>query len=189
MSSPSSLRTARAAAAPARPGGVRPAATGRARLALAPRLPRWGRRAPRMPFVVLVSVIAVSGIVGLLLFNTSMQQAAFTATQLEDRAADLSARSEELALALEDLRDPQRIAEQACRAGMVMGPTAAFLDVDTGRVIGVPEPAVRGACGLTAPTPAPPTRPAPPAPAPAAQPRGVDVASPLRFGAGRGVAR
>ena len=48
----------------------------RARLTV---VPRRRTQAPRIPFVTLVTVVLVGGVVGLLLFNTSMQQASFAA--------------------------------------------------------------------------------------------------------------
>ena len=132
------------------------AAVDRARLTVVPRL---RTRAPRVPFVMLVSLILLAGIVGLLLFNTSMQQASFTATRLEDQARTLSSRQEALAMELDQLRDPENLADQACAIGMVVGPTPAFLDVDTFEVTGTPASAVAGPCGLE-----PVVRPAPPVP-------------------------
>ncbi|HEY1175080.1 MAG TPA: hypothetical protein VGF17_02905, partial [Phytomonospora sp.] len=52
----------------------------RARLTV---VPRRRVRAPRMPFVALVSMVLLGGVVGLLLLNTSMQQAAFASTSLQ----------------------------------------------------------------------------------------------------------
>ncbi len=132
------------------------AAVDRARLTVVPRL---RTRAPRVPFISLVSLILLAGVVGLLLFNTSMQQASFTASQLEDQARSLSARQEALAMELDQLRDPQRLAVQACELGMVVGPAAAFLDIDSGELIGAPAAAVAGPCGFE-PVIAP-VRPAP----------------------------
>jgi len=120
-------------------------------------VPRLRRRAPRVPFLVLVSLLLVAGVVGLLLFNTSMQQAAFTAAQLEDQAENLQAREEALAMQIDDLRDPQRVAEMACSQGMVLGPVAAFVDVGTGKVSGTPTSAVPAPCGISAPRPTKPT--------------------------------
>ncbi len=102
-------------------------------------VPRLRSRRPRVPFVSLVSLVLVAGVVGLLLFNTSMQQASFDATRLEEQAAALSAREEGLQMELEALRDPQRLARQARRQGMVPAPSAAFLDLETGEVSG-PKP-------------------------------------------------
>jgi cell division protein FtsB len=112
---------------------------GRARLAVVPRL---RSRAPRVPFIVLVSALLLTGVVGLLLFNTSMQQASFTAAQLEDQADVLAARNQALRTELETRSSPERIALIAqCRLGMVVGPQAGFLDVHDGRVQGVPQAA------------------------------------------------
>lgn len=96
--------------------------------------------APRIPFIVLVSVVALVGVIGLLLFNTSLQQAAFTEATLEDRAAATADREEALRMELDDLRDPQHIAEQAEALGMVVPATPVFLRLD-GTVVGTPKPA------------------------------------------------
>ena len=79
------------------------AAVERARLTVVPHRRRV--RAPRMPFVTLVSVVLLGGIVGLLCFNTQMQQASFAATTLEERASNLSAREQTLHSELQALRD------------------------------------------------------------------------------------
>ena len=100
----------------------------RARLTVVPR-PRTRPRAPRVPFVTLVTVLLLAGVVGLLLFNTSMQQASFRATALEEQAADLTAQEEALRTELQELRDPQHVAEQAHVRGMVI-PTGAACVVD-----------------------------------------------------------
>ncbi len=108
-------------------------------------VPRLRSRRPRVPFVMLVSLVLVTGVVGLLLFNTSMQQASFDSTRLEEQAAALSAREEGLQMELERLRDPQRLAALARRNGMVPARSAAFLDLETGEVSGPkPTPAKPG---------------------------------------------
>ncbi|MDZ5620652.1 hypothetical protein [Nocardioides bizhenqiangii] len=117
----------------------------RARLTVVPR-PRTKPRAPRVPFVTLVSVILLAGVIGLLMFNTSMQQASFRAAALEQQADDLTAQQEALRLELQALRDPQRIATEAQRMEMVLpagGPLV--LDLATGDVLGdQKQPAVPG---------------------------------------------
>ena len=109
------------------------AAVERARLSV---VPRRRVRAARVPFVTLVSLILLGGVVGLLLFNTSMQQASFAATALQDQATSLTAREQTLRMELDVLRNPQRVAEQARRMGMVTGSVPASLDLRTGRVLG-----------------------------------------------------
>lgn len=121
------------------------AAVERARLTV---VPRRRTRAPRVPFVTLVSLLLVGGVAGLLAFNTSMQQASFTATALEERAEALDAREQSLQMSLERLRDPQRVAVEARRMGMVPPSSPAFLRLGDGKVLGnpvaaVPEDAVR----------------------------------------------
>jgi hypothetical protein len=115
-------------------------AVDRARLTVVPRV---RTRAPRVPFVTLVSLVLVGGIVGLLLFNTSMQQASFTAAALETQADTLAAREQTLRMELDELRDPQRVATQAQAMGMVIPAAPVFLDLESGETIGVREPATR----------------------------------------------
>lgn len=116
------------------------AALERARLTVVPRTRR--SRAPRVPFVTFVSVILLAGVVGLLLFNTSMQQASFRATALEKQATDLSAQQEALEMDIQVLREPQRVAQAAQRLGMVIPSTpAGILHLGTGRITGKPTPA------------------------------------------------
>ena len=100
------------------------AAVERARLTRRARARRV--RAARVPFVTLVSLVLLGGVVGLLLFNTSMQQASFAATSLEDQASTLTAREQTLRMELDVLRNPQRVAEQARSMGMVTAGSPAF---------------------------------------------------------------
>ena len=78
----------------------------RARLTV---VPRGRASAARMPFFALVWMALAAGVVGLLLFNTTMQQASFDATALEARAARLTARSRCSTWSSTALRNPQRI--------------------------------------------------------------------------------
>lgn len=108
----------------------------RARLTVVPR-PGTRPRAPRVPFVTLVSLILLGGVVGLLMFNTSMQQASFRAAALEQQVDDLTAQEEALDVELQGLRDPQRIASEAQQMDMVLpagGPLV--IDQGTGKVLG-----------------------------------------------------
>lgn len=114
------------------------AAVERARLSV---VPRARTRAPKVPFVTLVSLVLLSGVVGLLLFNTSMQQSSFAATSLEEQATNLAAREQTLQMELEDLRNPQRVASEAQRMGMVVPAAPTFLGLD-GTVQGEKVPAV-----------------------------------------------
>ncbi len=126
-------------------------------------VPRVRTRAPRVPFVTLVSLVLVGGIVGLLLFNTSMQQASFTAAALETQADTLAAREQTLRMELDELRDPQRVATQAQAMGMVIPSAPVFLDLKTGETSGVRTPTTpENAIQLLPPAPPKPAVLAPP---------------------------
>ena len=116
------------------------AAIARARLTV---VPRSRKRTARVPFVMLVSMLLLGGVVGLLLFNTSMQQASFAATALDEQATTLSAREQTLKMELDKLRDPQRVAQQAVKLGMVPPGAPAFLELPSGKVLGDAVPATR----------------------------------------------
>ena len=128
------------------------AAVERARLTV---VPRRASKAPKIPFVTLVSLLLITGVVGLLLFNTSMQQASFTATSLEQRVGILDAKEQSLQLELEMMRDPQKVAARAKRIGMVPGTGPAFIRLSDGKVLGNPKIAEPGAGMRIAPPPTP----------------------------------
>lgn len=110
----------------------------RARLTVVP-----GRavRAPRTPFAVLVIALLAGGVVGLLMFNTHLQQVSFTVTALQQRADALSAQQQSLGMQLAHERDPQVLAQRARKLGMVVPPEPAFIRLSDGRVVGDPVPA------------------------------------------------
>ncbi|WP_310962973.1 FtsB family cell division protein [Nocardioides terrisoli] len=108
----------------------------RSRLSLVP--PR-AVHARRTPFVVLIFGILVAGVVGLLMFNTQMQQAAFHATALQDRATALKAEQQQLDMELQQLQDPQRLAQRARRLGMVVPASPAFVQLSDGKILGTPQ--------------------------------------------------
>ena len=99
---------------------------------------------PRTGFVALVVTVLALGVVGLLMFNTFMQQTSFTATKLDKEAARLAAVQQGLELDLANLRDPQQVALAARRLGMVQPPAPAFLRLTDGKVLGTPMPATGG---------------------------------------------
>ena len=137
------------------------AAVERARLTV---VPRRVQRAPRVPFVSLVSLLLVGGVAGLLLFNTSLQQASFTATELEETAFVLDAREQSLQMELDDLRDPQKVAARAKRLGMVPRTSPAFIRLSDGKILGDPEVADADDAMSIHPLPTRPPRSLRPAP-------------------------
>jgi cell division protein FtsB len=115
-----------------------PAALQRARLTV---VPRTRRRAPRLPFIALITTMLLGGVIGLLMFNTSMQQAAFVENRLQTQADNLAAREQALESDLQRLDDPQVIAAKARAHGMVIAGSPAILRVPAGKIAGTPAPA------------------------------------------------
>lgn len=101
--------------------------------------------APRLPFVVLVSMLLVGGVVGLLVFNTSMQQSAFQEQRLQEQATTLAAREQALDGELKKMEDPHKIAAKAKDLGMVVPQNAAMLRVPEAKVEGEAAAADRSA--------------------------------------------
>lgn len=122
----------------------------RARLTV---VPRRRSRTRRLPFALLVAAVLLGGVVGLLMFNTSMQQASFAATTLEARANALHAEQQSLQMEVDHLRDPQRVATRAQELGMVPVLHPAFLPIDGGPVLGRPVPVSRADAQRITPLP------------------------------------
>lgn len=137
-------------------GRLAEAAVERARLTV---VPRRATVAPRVPFVSLVSVLLIGGIAGLLLFNTNMQQASFVASSMEEQAAVLAGKEESLRMQLHRLRDPQHVAAQAKKLGMVPSTSPAFIRLSDGEVLG--RPAVSEPGNAIRIAPLPPAKPRP----------------------------
>jgi hypothetical protein len=94
-----------------------------------------------MPFVTLVSLVLLGGVVGLLCFNTQMQQASFAAAELQDNADRLTAREQTLHQELQTLRDPQHVATLAVAAGMVSPESACTVKLADKSTTGTCTPA------------------------------------------------
>ena len=164
MSQPALAPTSPSPGAPERSTGTRlprfaDAAVTRARLSLVG--PRRSE-APLAPFVAMLFVLLVGGVAGLLAFNTSMQQAAFTATDLEQQSATLNAEQQSLQIDLARLQDPQALAARAQALGMVNPSSPAFVRLSDGRVLGDPQPAVDAPMRINALPAAKPKALAPP---------------------------
>jgi hypothetical protein len=114
------------------------AAVERARLTVVPQRSLGRTQAARTPFAVVVIAMLVAGVIGLLTFNTNMQQASFKATALQNQATALGAEEQSLTMELDQLRQPQRLAIAAKKLGMVAPAQPAFVRLSDGRVLGTP---------------------------------------------------
>ncbi|MBO0867233.1 MAG: hypothetical protein J2P15_01590 [Micromonosporaceae bacterium] len=97
--------------------------------------------APRAPFVALVLVMVVAGVVGILVLNTKINENAFQLTNLEAQQVTLDQQEQQLNQQLADRESPNNLAAEALKLGLVPAGTPAFIRLPDGRVLGVPQPA------------------------------------------------
>jgi hypothetical protein len=96
--------------------------------------------AAKTPFVLVVVLILVTGLLGLLALNTVLAQDAFKLHALQVSSRVLADREQALQRQVADLQSPQSLAARATRLGMVPGGPPAFLQLPDGKVLGAPEP-------------------------------------------------
>ena len=115
-----------------------PAAGPRARLQVAPPVPV---AVPRAPFVVLILMVVVGGVLGVLLLNTKINENAFRLHDLRARQVVLDQRQQHLEQQIAEAESPGSLAAAARRLGLVPAGEPAFLRLPDGTVVGVPVPA------------------------------------------------
>ncbi|MEN3308331.1 MAG: hypothetical protein V7603_4533 [Micromonosporaceae bacterium] len=97
--------------------------------------------APRAPFVALVLVVVVAGVLGILVLNTKINENAFRLSYLQSRQANLDQQEQQLNAQLASQEAPNNLAAEAAKLGLVPAGTPAFIRLPDGRVLGVPQPA------------------------------------------------
>jgi hypothetical protein len=118
-------------------------ATGKPELRVAPPVPVT---VPRAPFVALVLIVVVAGVLGILVLNTKINENAFRLAQLKSQRSDLDQQEQQLDQQLADLESPNSLAAAACRLGMVSAGQPAYLKLPNGQTVGVPQPASGPQC-------------------------------------------
>lgn len=98
-------------------------------------------RLSRVPFVLVLIVIFGVGMAGLLALNTSLQGQSFQARELHDRADKLDHRETALNRKAQDLRAPDRLADQAWKLGLRPNSGHAVLELPNGKIVGKPRTA------------------------------------------------
>lgn len=122
--------------------------------ALSPRLVVLAGRKGRpslLPFVAVLLVLGLLGMVALLLLNTELNKGAFTIKQQKATATKLIQESEQIQQSLASLAGPSALASKASELGMVPNGNPAFL-APNGSVLGSPSAAPKSS--PVAPTPA-----------------------------------
>ncbi|WP_338000808.1 septum formation initiator family protein [Streptomyces bingchenggensis] len=118
--------------------------------------------------MLLVVVLLGSGLIALLLLNSSLNQGSFDLSRLERQTNELSDERQALQQEVDRLSAPDALERRARELGMVPGGSPAFLNPD-GSVSGAPAPASGGPSVYRAPGAPLPPLPSLPAASPSAQ--------------------
>ena len=108
-----------------------------------PRLVLVSQRRPtagRLPFLIVVGVLLVGGLVGVLLLHTVAAQDAYRANTLQQRLATLTDQEQRLSTLIESDSSPQALRQRAVALGMVPTTVGKFHRMHDGRTVGVQTP-------------------------------------------------
>jgi hypothetical protein len=108
-----------------------------ARLRVAPPAPV---AAPRAPFVALVLVLVLVGVVGILVLNTKIAENAFVLDDLHKKQSTLDQNEQQLTTDIANNESPVNLAARATQLGLVPSRTPAFLLLPDGTKLQMPGP-------------------------------------------------
>jgi cell division protein FtsB len=91
--------------------------------------------------VLLVLGLVVAGLVALLMLNTLVNENSFRIHALTTKQEQLDLREQQLQRQVDKLETPGSMEAAARRLGLVPAGTPAFIELPSGRVLGVPTPA------------------------------------------------
>lgn len=91
--------------------------------------------------LIVCAGLLLSGLLALLLLNMSMAEGSFRVHELQRAAGELSDAEAALEQGITAVSAPSALADQASRMGMVPAASPAFLDLESGEVLGVAAPA------------------------------------------------
>lgn len=123
---------------------LRPAEQTRTSGATSPRLrvaPPPPVRVPRAPFVGLILVLVVGGVLGILAVNTKINENAFKLEKLQQQQAKLDVDQQQLEKEIAEQKAPGNLTANARKLGLVESEDPAYIRLPDGKVIGVPHPA------------------------------------------------
>ncbi|WP_319458696.1 hypothetical protein [Micromonospora sp. RTP1Z1] len=103
---------------------------------------------PRAPFVGLILVLVVGGVLGILLVNTKINENAFRLEKLQQQQAKLNVDQQQLEKEIADQKAPGNLTANARKLGLVESDDPAYIRLPDGKMIGVPHPA-EGAPAIT----------------------------------------
>jgi hypothetical protein len=110
------------------------------RLTVAPPAPVT---APRAPFVSLVLVLVLAGVIGILVLNTKIAENAFKLDELRNAQVKLDHDEQRLKSDIAEQESPVNVAARGAQLGLVPSRTPAFLLLPDGTKLEMPGPAGR----------------------------------------------
>jgi hypothetical protein len=125
------------ALAPEQDGGAAANRPSLPRLRVAPPAPV---SVPKAPFVAGVLAVVVTGVVGVLVLNTKINENAFRLDALQQQQSRLDRTEAQLTKDLADKESPTSLAAAARRLGLVPAGSPAFITLPDGKVLSVPGP-------------------------------------------------
>jgi hypothetical protein len=131
-------RTAGSTALAEQPEAATPQEARRPRLRLAPPMPV---AVPRAPFVLLIVLVVVAGVLGILVLNTKIAESGIQLTKLKEQQAQLDLREQQVSQEIALAESPGHLDAAAKRLGLVPAGAPAFIRLPDGKIIGVPQPA------------------------------------------------
>lgn len=145
-------RNARGAAAPApavptqpgrTPGQARPGARPSARRPPLRVVAAPATSGSRLGFAVLCAGLLGAGLIVLLLMNTALSQNTFAVQKLQAQTQALTDQRQALAQSVALASSPQQLSAKAWSLGLVPSAESAFVDLPSGKILGVASPAPR----------------------------------------------
>jgi len=95
---------------------------------------------PRAPFVAMVLVVVIAGVVGILVLNTKINENAFRLAALQQKQGTLDRTESQLTQDLADRESPNSLAAAAKRLGLGPVGSPSFITLPDGKVLTVPQP-------------------------------------------------
>ena len=109
--------------------------------------------------LIVCAGLLLSGLLALLLLNMSMAEGSFRVHELQRAAGELSDAEAALEQSITAVSAPSALADEASRMGMVPAASPAFLDLESGEVLGVAAPAEESTTFSVVVKPPTPVRP------------------------------
>jgi len=97
---------------------------------------------PRAPFIALILIVVVGGVLGILVVNTKINENAFRLGELREQQSALDVQEQQLKQEIAKAEDPGNLTAQARKLGLVEG-TPVQIRLPDGRLTGMMTPATQ----------------------------------------------